>query len=560
MRRVGILLILICVAAAMAIPVLAAGNACRIVISANVSTDESCHVTASVTLPAGQSASEFPIPKEAVDVTLSGERTSTHTTEQAQIVDVSRAGTAFTVSYTLPDVVHIGSAETPELQMPLLSGFVLPSELEFTVKLPQTVTAKPAFSSGYHHADIEKSLTFTTDGNLVEGSSAEELKDHETLTMTLDVEQAWFPDAPLEFLGSDIEEIAMGICGALALLYWLIFMRAIPPRRQHSATAPEGITAGQLGAVLTLGTADLSLMVFSWAQQGYLHLQQSRHGVTVSKIMDMGNERSAFEQRVFQKLFKKKTVVDTGSLHYAQLYKAVSKLSPNLQATVKPHSGNPGIFRALAALCSLFGGVSFAIALAEGGSLQGLWIVILGTVGLFCGWLMQEPLRELFLRKSHRTVSGLIAAVVWLLLGLSANQLLTAVVVLLAQWLTGFMTFYGGRRTATGRQDFAQIMGLRKYLKTLSKEELRRIQAIDPEYFHGLIPNALALGVGRGFAWHFGKEPIADCPYITTGKEKARTAWEWVDLMSNMLSAMSRRSRLLPVEKLLALLAPAKKS
>ncbi len=559
MRRIGMLLILIGMLTALAIPALGAGNATQIVLTAAVNTDESCYVTVTVTLPAGQSVSQFPIPKEAVNAALSGSRVSTYTTEQAQIVDVSHAGLAFTVSYTLPDVIHTGDAGTPELQLPMLAGYENASNLEFTVNLPGAVNAKPAFSSGYHHANIEKDLSVRTSGNTVQGSSIGELKDHETLTMTLPVEEALFPDAPMEFFGSDADEIAIAVCALLALLYWLLFMGSLPPRRQSSATAPEGITAGQLGAVLTLGKADLSQMAFTWARLGYLRMQNGKNSVILHKTMDMGNERSAFEQRIFNKLFAKKTAVDTTGLPYAMLCRAVSQMSPNLKALVSARSGNPKLFRGLAALCCLFGGVSFGITLSQGGALQGFWIFITAAIGALCGWLIQEPVRELFLRKSHKTVMGLIAAGLWLLMGLTAGQLTTALVVLALQWLFGFMAFYGGKRTETGRSDFAQIMGMRQYLKTVSREELHRIQSSDPEYFHMLAPCALALGVGHSFAWRFGREPIAGCPYISTGKEREYTAWEWVDMMNKMLSSMNRRSQLLPLERLISLFTAPKR-
>ncbi len=557
MRRLCCCLILLCIC--LVIPVMAAENASQIVISATVNTNESCYITATVTLPAGQTVSYFPVPAEASNVALSGNRVGTSSSAQGQLVDVSRAGLAFTVSYTLQDVVHTGAAGTPELQLPLLSGYSLPSHVEFTVNLPGTVTAKPAFSSGYHHANIEKDLSVSTVDNTVQGSSVGELKDHETLTMTLAVEEAMFPNAPMEFFGSDADEIAIAVCAALALLYWIFSMRFMPPRRRASTTAPEGITAGQIGAVLTLGKADLSQMAFTWAQLGYLQIISGKNSVILQKTMDMGNERSAFEQRIFQKLFGKKQQVDTSGLYYAALHRSVSKMSPNLQAVVKPNSGNPKLFRAIAALCGLFGGVSFGITLSQGGALQGFWIFVIAVLGFVCGYLMQAPIQELFLRKSHKTAAGLTAAGIWLILGLSSGQFNTALIVMAAQWLFGFMAFYGGRRTETGIQDFAQIMGLRHYLKTVSKEELYRIQASDPEYFHTLVPYALALGVAPRFAWRFGKAPIASCPYIRLSKEHSYTPWEWAELMHKLLLSMNRRSRLLPLERFLSVISSPKR-
>ena len=56
----------------------------------------------------------------------------------------------------------------------------------------------------------------------------------------------------------------------LALLYWLLTLRTLPLVSSRASTAPEGITAGELGCRLTLTGGDLTMMVFSWAQLGYL--------------------------------------------------------------------------------------------------------------------------------------------------------------------------------------------------------------------------------------------------------------------------------------------------
>ncbi len=437
------------------------------------------------------------------------------------------------------------------MQLPLLSGYEYPvKEMNFTVNLPGQIQAKPAFSSGYHKANIEKDLTVTVEGTSVTGTANLELKDHETLAMTLPVEQAWFPNAPLEFFESNVDDVAMVICAVLALLYWIFFLRSIPPKRRSAATAPEGITAGQLGAVMTLGKADLTLMVFTWAKLGYIQIETGKRRVLLHKRMDMGNERSAFEQKCFRMLFGKRNVVNTSAARYPSCQRAVSKMSPGLHSLVNPRSGNPRLFRALAALIALFGGVSFGIAITQEAVIQSIWIFLTASIGLFCGWYMQVPIREIFLRKSHRTVIGQLLTVIWLVMGFICGQPLIAIVVMLSQWAAGFMAFYCGRRTEAGRQDYAQIMGLRHYLKTVSKEELKTLQENDPEYFHSVAPWALALGLSHSFALRFGKDRIPECPYITAAPGKTHTAWEWSETMSRTISLMNRRGRLRPLEHL----------
>ena len=559
MRRFVVFFISVLLIFGFSISVLGANEASEMSVDANVQSDESCFVkiTAVLDIDSNDGKLRFPIPADATDVFLNGTRVKPESDRQTQYVDLSESlknmTGSFTVKieFTLPDVIHTGAADLPELQLPLLYGYEYPvKSMDFTVRLPGSITAKPAFSSGYHKANIEKELTCSVEENTVTGSANKELKDHETLTMTLAVEEAWFPNAPLEFFESAVDDIAMVICAVLALLYWLLFLRSVPPARRSSATAPEGITAGQLGAVMTLGKADLTLMVFSWAKLGYIQIETQKKRVLLHKRMDMGNERSAFEQKAFRKLFGKRSVINTAGAGYAAKQKEIARMAPGLQSLIHPRSGNPRLFRALAALIGLFGGVSFGIAITQEAVIQSVWIFLTAALGLVCGFYMQAPIRELYLRKSHKTAVGILFTAIWLIMGFVCNQPIMTLLVMIAQWIAGFMAFYGGKRTEAGRQDYAQIMGLRYYLKTVTKEELRKLQEMDPEYFHTLAPCALALGLCHSFASRFGKDRIPDCPYMTAAPGKNHTAREWADIMSRTVYLMNLRSRLRPLEHL----------
>ena len=100
-----------------------------------------------------------------------------------------------------------------------------------------------------------------------------------------------------------------------------------------------------------------------------------------------------------------------------------------------------------------------------------------------------------------------------------------------------------------GRHDAALILGLRSYLKNISKSDLNRLLQQDPDYFFQLAPYALALGVIRPFAKNFGNRPIEQCPYIVTRVQGRRTAGEWADLLSQVADAMDERHRRMMVER-----------
>ena len=165
----------------------------------------------------------------------------------------------------------------------MLAGFSYPiDELQFSVNLPGAIDQDPQFVSGYHQTNIEKDLTYSVSGSNIAGRSWTSLKDHETLLLRLSATEELFPQSRVELPEADGIPMLIWICAGLALVYWLLFLRNFLPLWGFPAVAPEGFGAGQMGTILTKSGANLSLMVFSWAQLGYVVLQMDRRGKVVN--------------------------------------------------------------------------------------------------------------------------------------------------------------------------------------------------------------------------------------------------------------------------------------
>ncbi len=532
-----------------------------------VSSDGSCQITLSATLHLDAAVDDllFPVPADATGITVNGSRARAPKDGQVRQVDLSRilgkvAGDfSISINYSLKDVIH--SAETGlEMQLPLLSGFSYPVEnMTFTVTLPGEPESSPSFSSGYHQADIEKDMTYAVSGNTVTGSFTKTLKDHETLLMTLPVTEAMFPQSILNVQNSDVMNLAILICAGLAFLYWLLFLRNLPPRRQRNPEPPQGFTAGELGSILACRGADLNLMVLTWAQLGYLLIQMDRHSkVILRKRMDMGNERSEWEQRCFRKLFGARQTVDTRGTHYAELCRLTAKKA-SLRELMHPRTGNLRIFRILASGIGLFGGVNLAIALSGGAALQGLLIVLFAAIGGFCGWFIQSLFYSLLLWDKPSLWTCLGSCGILLLLGIFSGHFLPALYMVLGLLAAGLLLAVGGRRTSLGRQYQGQVLDLSRYLRKVPKAELQRICAANPDYFFQLAPYALALGVHKRFARQFGALKLDRCGWLAIGTEGSMTAAQWAQIIEQTAESMSSRSRQLPMEKLLGLLQSFRK-
>lgn len=561
MRKILVCLTLVCVCCALFVSAGAATGAKSVNTYATVANDGTAQVTLTANIHLDQVVEDlrFALPGDASHVTVNGSRARSRMENGLRQVDISgivgKAAGDFTLTftYTLPNLIVTNQVGQLELQLPLLAGFAYPVEgLEISVTLPGPVTAKPAFSSGYHQANIEKDLYCTTSGATITAVSQVELKDHETLQMTLLVTEEMFPQKRIAAPDLGVVHILTIVFFLLALMYWIFFLRNLPSWPTVRPVSPDGYNAGELGSILSLQGGNLNMMVFSWAQLGYLliHLQPGGK-VRLYRQMDMGNERSAFEQRCFQKLFGRRDTVDTGTVRYGELYETIQKTKPNLSALMHIKSGNLLVFQILAAVSGVLSAVTMAISVSAGAGLQWLLVIVLGAAALYSCRQIQSWAVNLFVPDRRQLWISLGLCGVWLLLGAVTGGFSVGLGMVAGQLFAGLLGAIGGRRTPAGRQIMGETLGLRRYLKTVSQDQLELINRNNPEYFHQMMPYAMALGVDGAFAKRFGKLPIGPCPYIAMGMDSTMRASQWCALMRRVFRGMNTRGPNTRLEKLI---------
>lgn len=509
---------------------------------------------------------DFPLPLNAEDIRLNDSGITSTKGAVATLVKLPDSVTDYvgdhvlTFKYKIPDVVKMVEDETTKqskltLTLPLLSGFEFPvSSVSLTVMLPENIEGRPVFKSTYHQDDIDKLLSVTVSSNMITGQITQQLKDRETLTMTMVVPPSMFDGVSTYVRVGNPEVIPMIICAVAALVYWIIFLRCYPLLRVRRNSPPEGITAGEAGVRLTMAGTDLTSMVFSWAQMGYILIQLDERGrVWLHKKMDMGNERTAFEIKTFQALFGRRDIAEGTGKRYAELSRQLLKANPSRRTMSHPKCGNVKIFRWLMCGVMAFCGICYAMNFTGVIALQVILSLFLGAVGAVSGWLIQSGMYRIHLRDKGILVTALVLTVIWFLLGAWAGQWIIGLVCALSQLLAGLMAAYGGRRSELGRQNATQILGLYHYLRTVDRAELKRIQKTDPEYFYNLMPFALALGVDVAFARRFEKKKMADCPYFTCGVKAKMTPEEWTRFFRETARLMDERRKRMEFEKYSAL-------
>ncbi len=533
-----------------------------------LSADGGCQVSMSVTIriETGDPNLSFPLPKGATNVILNGASVRTYKNPvdaNTVLVDLSYLNNAvgeYTLSfqYQLPSVVENVKTHH-ELTLPLLSGFQFPIEqMQFTVTLPGPVSVTPKFSSGYLQQSIESSIELVVNENMVSGVLNTPLQDHETLTMMMDAPLEMFNTQVITHREGNPEIMMMAACAVLALIYWLLTMRAMPLFPQDRIEPLEGITAGELGCHLSLTGIDFTALVITWAQLGYLRLELDRRGrVFLHKRMDMGNERDAIERQLFKSLFARGRLVDGTGLHYAKLaHKAAHMRSGEI---LKKGFSEVRIFRFLVAAISLLSGVCLAMNLTEDLSFQVPLAILLGVLGFITALRIQNIASQIFLRNKMPVYIGLGCTTAWILLGVFTGYPAITAAAAAAQLIAGFAMAYGGRRTNQARQDARLILGLRHYFKVASTQELHRIMMQNPNYFFEMAPYALALGVDKTFAKRFGKLPQPQCPYLDASIEVRLNTEEWAMLLRETASILDARHKQMQLQKSLPWLSKPQK-
>ena len=559
---------LMLMACVLVMPASAENMATKVESIINVTPAGDCIVSTTVrlNLDSPVESLSFPVPLNATDVTLNGGSARTTKTSTGLDVDISRltAGMAGEIpvmlNYNIPGAIKVILDEEGrldqdfknylQLELPLLSSFELPVQsLTFIVDMPDNIRYKPVFTSIYQQTGIEASLAYEIDKDMITGHSINPLNDHEAITMTMAVDRSAFPTVSPYVREGNPEVKPMLICAGLALVYWILFLRTWPLIRSRSVTPPEGVTAGEMGCHLTLAGGDLTMMIFHWAQMGYVLIHRDGGRVMVHKRMDMGNERSPFEVKVYKMLFGTRRVVEATTYSYARLSRKIYNMIPGERNLCKPNSGNTRIFRMLACGSQVFCGICVAMNMTGSRFLQILLAVILGTFGAVSAWQIHEVAYRTHLRGKTRVGIGLTCVAIWIVLGILCGQWVIPTCAAVGQWVIGYLAAYGGRRSDVGRHDAGRILGLRSYLKHISKEDIRRLMKTDPEYFFNMAPFALSLGIIHPFAKNFGSIKMDQCPYLVTRVTGRRTAEEWAELIADTANLIDSKFRKMEWEK-----------
>ena len=552
----------------------AASAATRLDYTATINVDGEALVslTLNLHLEAINQNLTYPLPGTATNITVNGASPATNKSGSLTIVSLARVtggqpgDYVVTISYSLPKVVTVAMKTDPlnkskqivdkdnlKLELPLLSGFAYPiSAMNYTITLPGEFTSTPDFYSTYQQNGLASELNLLYNGNMLTGSSKSGFNDHESVYMTMMLPPDMFPGVSTYQRTGNPELVPMGILAGTALLYWLLFLRTFPARRESCTSPPEGITAGELDCRLFLKGADLTTMVLCWAQLGYILIQVDGRRVLLHKRMDMGNERSLFEVRTFRSLFGDRRVVDASSLAYAKTLRKARGMVPGESAICHSNERKRNIYRYILCVSQVFCGICMAMNMTSILALQILLSLLFGALAVVTAWQLHKVAYCTIGRDKTGLITAGVSLLVWLIIGLIAKAVWIPLAECAGQILLGFPAAWGGRRSEVNRHEVAQLRGLRHYLSHMPAEDVQRLLAADSSYYFRMAPYAMALGVLHPFTLAFGKRKLPQCPYIVTRVHGSRKAEDWETLLKDLTSRMDARAKRMEMDRWLA--------
>ena len=478
----------------------------------------------------------FAMPENAKDREIAGFRTKSSSENGLRYLTVSNSSgftgdQTFTLTYSLPGLVSKGE-ESQKLELPLLAAQdYRVGQVALAVNLPKNFTSFPSFTSGYYGEIIEDYMEFSASGKAVVGTVNVILQDSDSLTMSLTVPEGYFAGRYKEGGLSKVLTVVVILLVVLALLYWWRTLQSTALRPQARTLPPDGVNPGDLPYLLAGGNADFNMLVSHWATLGYLSFYVNKSGhVILRRRMSMGNERRAYERKLFDLLFGNDNLCDGASVRYKKVGERAMAVLPRYwgKRLYDKRSGSPFLAKLLCCLASAFATV-IAMDAVGPEKLHGLFLIVGFVAGFALCWLMQSAFGRFYLGDWVRVAIGCCCGLLLLILGGLGGIALTMAPTVAVAAFIGWQTTHGGRRSPYGQEVISQTMGFRRFLLHVSEHHLLQMLRRDPQFFYKMLPYAEAMGQDRRFVALFHDVQLEPCQWYEAARGTPTTASAFYD-------------------------------
>ncbi len=514
-----------------------------------VDAQGACRVTMTVTVQFSGATESLLIPlgSGADDIELAGWRYRVRKLDGVTCLLVSNeAGftgrQTFVCSYRLTQCVsETGSGQRFCLRLPEYGWECGIASYRLELHFPVEVGSAGRWTSGYYNDVFDNYLDLAVQGNTLTAQSNTPLRDAETVMLRLDFPANSFDLRNQPGKAAPYARLGFYALLLLTLLYWLLRLRN--PRLRLGQPHGSGLEgcAGEVPCQLFGELPDLGALLAHWGNLGYLQISRERGGrLLLHKRMEMGNERTPVERRLFHALFRGGMTCDVRSARFARATQdtAAQMRAAWCRRSFRP-SSNPRLLRLLGVLAGLLVGLLLFDRLLPATGARWVLIPLLALLSAGLCALFQRGLLRLLHRQPLRPLALAAATALTLCIlagfgGCVALMLLN----LLLQSFCVLATLFGGRRTTAGMESLQELLSLRRFLRRADRTQLQKLLRYDPQYFYRMLPYAETMGVGRAFAAGFGGWRPEPCAWLLDSRGAAGSAQEFRQRYADLLTAL----------------------
>lgn len=512
-----------------------------------------CRSTLNITVDFGSGCSDFRIPvgSSIRNISVSGGNFRKRTSGGVHWLvlrdpEAYQGEHTFTVSYTKARLISVNADRSQTMTLPLLVPYwsCRIDKLHFSVSLPEEFPGKPEYVSGYYGDGASVSDKIT--GSTIEGDVLSSMMDREAVDLQLPLPARYYSILHSQGNFAKITSALILILSVVALAYWLYDLRNPFPKAGDRKMPPDGVGAWEFPFVSSSGRSELPLLIFEWANRGYVSIRQNSHGrITIEKEMEMSTERRPQELNAFNTMFEKGDSFNADTAAFAQLSEQAANDSeeywnPRLFAE---KSGNPVLLHLFTALILGFSWMRCMDFLTPPWILRFFVILPMLVFGFAAGYLLQLCIQSLLRRQTRYLIPAILLIAIAIRLMDNDGGFFLPLIALAMQFFSAIATYRGGKRTETGMSIVSQIRAFRKDLRSTGSRQFQLMLNRDPQYFYRMLPYAEILGFGRKFAASFENIRLEQCPWFKRDGAAYLVAADFYPYFRDALRRMRRRSR-----------------
>lgn len=492
-----------------------------------VLSDSSCFVSmkAEYNFRDHPSFVQIPVPADAYEITVGGMQFSEKRDSGCTLLVIENpAGfngmQSFEITYRM--LTTATEAEDAQLlTLPLIFSQWLYRIRNFSLSmtLPSDFEGLPEFISSYYNDQIDNYLDIQIDKQTVLAHSLQPLMEQESLTVQLELPADYFDLRFLQGRFSTFEIVLFLLAAALCIVYWFFFLRNGLRQIVPEPQAPLGCNAGQIPYLLQQKAPSFGLMTVTWASLGYLFIERTKsRRLYLTRRINMKNERSRCETQLFSALFaRKRDCLVLGRTYVSSANRSYDLTKEDWQSRLRPRrrAGKAWLLRALGVLAAAGACLLVFDRLMTPQSFRWLLIVPLSLLGAVSALLIQQLAGLHFERHPWKRRIAAYAVLLALgILGIVSGCFFVVLINCLLQFLISLVLLPGGKRSGGGNRLFYQLLGLRKYLRSLDVADIELLLENDPQYYYRALPYAEALGIGAAFTKKFAGFRLEPCHWL----------------------------------------------